>query len=109
MLYFGPKLDIRVLGLLVGIACYGASPPTHGGPFGTLGLRFCQNWGQFGTIGGFQTCADPSPEHFIDHRFGLGGSHANYRKPAMLQMWGTPHMAKYIYFEGPPNMPLAHD
>ena len=32
-------------------------------------------------------------------------------KLVMLQMWGTPHMAKYTYFEGPPNpapnMPLC--
>ena len=54
-------------------------PPTHGGSFGTLGIVFCQNWGQFGTFGGvFKACPPASLEQFIDHGFGVGGSHANW-------------------------------
>ena len=48
----GSNLPLRVLELPIGIACHGGTPPTHGGSFGTLGIDFCQNWGQFGTIGG---------------------------------------------------------
>ena len=44
---------------------------------GTLGIGFCQNWGQFGTFGGvFKACPPASLEQFIDH--GFGGSHANW-------------------------------
>ena len=70
---------LRVLELPIGIACHGVTPPTHGGSFGTLGIAFCRNWGQFGTFGGiFKACPPASLEQFIDHEFDVGGSHTNW-------------------------------
>ena len=88
----------------------GPAPLPMGDHLGPLDLDFTKigaNLAQLGVSRHVLTLAQ-TPEHFVDHSFGLGGSHANYRKLAMLQMSGTTHMAKYIYFEGPSKMPLAH-